>query len=268
MNILGLNYGGHDTSACITIKGKVVAACEQERYDYVKHSRNFPMEAINDCLKIAKLKMNEIDLVSFSNDPYLQIREKYIKLATNNNDRVDFLINDFERIKKLSETENFLRKKLNFKKKIDFNEHHLCHLASTFYPSGFNKSLIVSYDGIGEIHSAYFAVGNKNKIKIIHQENKYPDSLGLIYTAITFYLGWNIFCDEGIIMGLAPYGNSEIKLKNSNKRYIDFFREIIKIDKKDPLKYIISKDWIDYHRVKDKWVSDKFNKIFEMGNIN
>jgi carbamoyltransferase len=262
MNILGLNYGGHDTSACITVKGKVVAACEQERYDYVKHSRNFPMEAIIDCLKIAKLKMNEIDLVSFSNDPYLQIREKYIKLATNDNDRVDFLINDFERIKKLSETENFLREKLNFKKKIDFNEHHLCHLASTFYPSGFNNSLIVSYDGIGEIHSAHFAVGKKNKIKIIHQENKYPDSLGLIYTAITFYLGWNIFCDEGIIMGLAPYGNSKLKLKNSNKRYIDLFREIIKIDKKDPLKYIINKDWIDYYRVKDKWVSDKFNKIF------
>ena len=187
MKILGLNYGGHDTSACITIKGKVIAACEQERYDYIKHSRNFPMEAINDCLKIAKLKLNDIDLISFSNDPYLQIKEKYIKLAINNNDRVNFLINDIERIKKLSETENFLRKKLNFKK-IDFNEHHLCHLASTFYPSGFNKSLIISYDGIGEIHSALFAIGNKNKIKVIHQENKYPDSLGLIYTAITFHL--------------------------------------------------------------------------------
>ena len=262
MKILGLNYGGHDTSACITIKGKVIAACEQERYDYIKHSRNFPMEAINDCLKIAKLKLNDIDLISFSNDPYLQIKEKYIKLAINNNDRVNFLINDIERIKKLSETENFLRKKLNFKKKIDFNEHHLCHLASTFYPSGFNKSLIISYDGIGEIHSALFAIGNKNKIKVIHQENKYPDSLGLIYTAITFHLGWKIYCDEGIIMGLAPYGNSKAKLRNSNKRYIDFFREIIKIDDKDPLKYIINKDWIDYHKVRNKWVSDKFNKVF------
>jgi carbamoyltransferase len=250
MKILGLNYGGHDTSACISINGKIIAACEQERYDYEKHSRNFPIRAINDCLKIAKLKIKNIDLISFSNDPYLQIREKYIKLATEDNSRVNFLINEFERIKKLSETEKFIRKKLNFKKKIDFNEHHHCHLASTFYPSGFKKSLIVSYDGIGEIHSALFAVGNKNRIKIIHQENKYPNSLGLIYTAITFYLGWKIFCDEGIIMGLAPYGNSKNKLKKSNKRYIDFFREIIKIDKKDPLKYIINKDWIDYHKLK------------------
>ena len=65
MNILGLNYGGHDTSACITIKGKVIAACEQERYDYIKHSRNFPIDSIKDCLKIANLKMKDIDLISF-----------------------------------------------------------------------------------------------------------------------------------------------------------------------------------------------------------
>ena len=70
-----------------------------------------------------------------------------------------------------------------------------------------------------------------------------------------------IFCDEGIIMGLAPYGKSKIKLKNQTKD-IDFFRDIIKIDKKDPLKYIINKDWIDYHKIKDKWISDKFIKTF------
>ena len=262
MKILGLNYGGHDTSACITINGKVIAACEQERYDYQKHSRNFPIDAINDCLKISNLKIDQIDVISFSNDPYLQIREKYIKLANKDNYRVDFLINDFDRIKKLSQTESFIREKLNFKKKIEFNEHHLCHLASTFFPSGFKKSLIVSYDGIGEIHSALFGLGNKNKIKVIHENNKYPDSLGLFYTAITFYLGWKTFCDEGIIMGLAPYGNSKKKLKKSNKSYISYFREIIKIDKKDPLKYIINKEWIDYHKIKNKWISNKFLKVF------
>ena len=74
MKILGLNYGGHDTSACITINGKVIAACEQERYDYQKHSRNFQIDAINDCLKISNLKIDQIDVISFSNDPYLQIR--------------------------------------------------------------------------------------------------------------------------------------------------------------------------------------------------
>lgn len=262
MKILGLNYGGHDTSACISINGRIIAACEQERYDYQKHSRNFPIDAINDCLKISKLKMNQIDLISFSNDPYLQIREKYLKPAIDKSYRIDFLLNEIERIKKLCQTENIIRKRLKYKKKIEFNEHHLCHLASTFYPSGFKKSLVVSYDGIGEIHSALFGVGNKNNITVVHSDNKYPNSLGLFYTAITFYLGWKTFCDEGIIMGLAPYGNSKLKVKNRNKSYIDYFRDIIQIDKKDPLKYIINKDWIDYHKVKDKWVSDKFIKIF------
>ena len=96
-------------SACITIKGKG-NSCREERYDYIKHSRNFPIDSIEDCLKIVNLKMKDIDLISFSNDPYLQIREKYIKLAINDNTRVDFLINDFDRIKRLSETENFIRK--------------------------------------------------------------------------------------------------------------------------------------------------------------
>ena len=262
MKILGLNYGGHDTSACISINGKIIAACEQERYDKIKHSRNFPSEAISDCLKIAKLKIRDLDLISFSNDPFLQIREKYLKLAIKDNSRVNFMIDEIERIKKLSCTEDFLRKKLKFKKEIEFNNHHLCHLASSYYPSGFNKSLIISYDGIGEIHSALFAVGNGNKIKVIHDKNKYPDSLGLFYTAITFYLGWRIFCDEGIIMGLAPFGNSRNKVPGTKKRYIDFFREIIQFDKKDKLRYKINKDWIDYHKIKDQWISKKFLNIF------
>ena len=262
MKILGINYGGHDTSACITINGKVVAACEQERYDYEKHSRNFPKQAILDCFKISKIKINDIDILSFSNDPYLQIKEKYLKLALTSKNGVEFLIKDIDRIKKLNSTEQFLRRELNFKKKIDFNNHHLCHLASAFYPSGFKKSLIVSYDGIGEIHSAMFAIGERNKIKIIHEDNKYPDSLGLFYTAITYYLGWKTYCDEGIIMGLAPYGNSKAKVPNKTKRYIDYFREIIQIDKKDPLKYKINLDWIVYHKTRDKWISEKFIKTF------
>ena len=155
-----------------------------------------------------------------------------------------------------------IRNKLGFKKKIEFNNHHLCHLASAFYPSGFKRSLVISYDGIGEINSALFGVGNKKSIKIIHDKNKYPDSLGLFYTAITFYLGWRIYCDEGIIMGLAPYGDSTKKVPKKKKRYIDYFREIIKIDKKDPLKYLINLDWISYHYQRDTWLSQKFIDIF------
>ena len=79
--ILGLNYGGHDTSACISINGKIIAACEQERYDFKKHSRNFPLEAIKDCLKIAKLKINDLDIIAVGTNPATIIRERYLKKA-------------------------------------------------------------------------------------------------------------------------------------------------------------------------------------------
>ena len=77
---MGINYGGHDTSACITINGKLVAACEQERYDKIKHSRAFPIDAINDCLKISNLEINDIDILAYGSDPELMLRERYLKL--------------------------------------------------------------------------------------------------------------------------------------------------------------------------------------------
>ncbi len=262
MKILGIHYGGHDTSACITINGRLIAACEEERYNKEKHTRQFPVNAINDCLKISKLNIKDIDILSLSNDPYLQIKEKYLRPALDNDYRINSVINDISRIKKLYYIEEFLRKKTKFKKKIEFNNHHLCHLASAFYPSGFKKSLIVSYDGIGEINSALFAIGEKNKIKVLHDKNKYPDSLGLFYTAITFFLGWETYCDEGIIMGLAPFGNSKKKVPGTKNSYLYYFRKILYLDKNDSLSYKINLDWIDYHKERDKWVSKKFYKIF------
>ena len=264
IKILGINYGGHDTSACVMINGKLIAACEQERYDYVKHSRNFPLEAIKDCLKIAKLKINDLDIIAVGTNPATIIRERYLKKAIFEKDRINFLLNDFEKIKKLNNMENFIREKLNFNKKVEFHSHHLCHLASTYFPSGFKNSLLVSYDGTGEIDTGLFAYGKNGDIKVFHNDrNQYPNSLGLIYSAITFYLGWKHHCDEGIIMGLAPYGNPYAKIKKNKQSYIDIFRKIILYDKKkDGLKYIINPEWISYHKVRDKWVSDKFIKTF------
>lgn len=262
MKILGINFGGHDTSASLTINGKLIAACEEERYNKEKHTRAFPELAIKDCLKIGNLKLKDLDIIAFGNDPFLQIKEKYLNLALKDNYRIKNIFDDIERIKKLYYTESFLRKKLGFRKKIEFLNHHLCHHASTFFPSEFKKSLIVSYDGMGEIHSALFGLGNGKKINIFHDKNKYPNSLGLIYSAITFFLGWRIFCDEGIIMGLAPYGNSNKKVPGSNVSYINYFRDIIKLDKKDPLKYLINLKWISYHYQKNTWFSEKFFKTF------
>ena len=131
-----------------------------------------------------------------------------------------------------------------------------------FYPSDFEKSIVTSYDGIGEINSALFAIADKKCLKIIHNKNIFPHSIGLFYSAITYFLGWKHHCDEGIIMGLAPYGNPFEVNKIYNKSYIDVFRKILTIDKKDILKYKINLDWIEYQNKRDTWISEKFIKNF------
>ena len=136
-------------------------------------------------------------------------------------------------------------------------------MASSFYPSDFDKSIVTSYDGIGEFNSALFAIADKkNGLKIVHNKNIFPHSIGLFYSAITYFLGWKHHCDEGIIMGLAPFGDTFKINKINNKSYIDIFRKILIIDKNDILKYKINLDWIEYQNKRDTWVSEKFIQNF------
>ena len=263
MKILGINYGGHDTSASIMIDGNLLAACEEERYDKIKHSRNFPINSILDCLKISKLSINDIDEIAFGLIPEKKIEKLYTNAILENPEKIKLFIQDIKKIHEFSSLEQLLRNKTGFKKKIKFYDHHECHLASSFYPSDFEKSIVTSYDGIGEINSALFAIADKkNGLKIIHNKNIFPHSIGLFYSAITYFLGWKHHCDEGIIMGLAPYGNPFEVNKINNKSYIDVFRKILTIDKKDILKYKINLDWIEYQNKRDTWISEKFIKNF------
>ena len=263
LKVLGLNYTGHDCSAAITVNGKLISCCEQERYDYKKHSRNFPSQAINECLRISQLKIKDIDIVSIGFLPNLIIKERYLGLAKKFPSRKKFLKLDKERINELKNLENIIRKKTNFSGKIEFNNHHLCHLYSAYFPSGFSDSLVASYDGMGEIDTAQFAVVKNGKFNIIRSNNKFPNSLGLIYSAITDYLGWKHHCDEGIIMGLASFGNPDDKISSKIKKsYLNIFREIIKISNKNPLDIIINPIWIDYQNNYNSWISKKFLKVF------
>jgi carbamoyltransferase len=259
MKILGIHYGGHDSAASLMINGEIIAASSQERYDYKKHSRNFPSEAIDDCLKTAKLSINDLDEIAFSSDSMYKIKEFYLKPALEDEDRIRFLIEDFDKFKKTFEMESTIRKETDFKGRINFYRHHLCHLASCYYPSGFNKSILISLDGIGEMDTGMYAIGDNGDIKIVHNSTKYPDSLGLMYSAITFYLGWKHHCDEGIIMGLASFGNPHETIPNQHMTYYELFSEIIQEDGK--YGYTLGRDWIVFDKVKDKWVSDKFYDI-------
>jgi len=258
--ILGINYGGHDTSACITVEGKLVAACEEERYNKEKHTREFPHNAILDCLKKANITINEVDEIALIYDPIFAIRETYLKTALEDEERIEFLINDIERIKQKYYIKNIIRQKIGFKGNISFHLHHLCHMASSYFVSGFDKALLLSHDGMGEIDCSLLGTGEDGKISILHKGNRYPNSLGLFYSAITHYLGWKHHSDEGIVMGLAPYGNDLQKVKQSDKTFRKTFEEIIY--EVGDYEFEIDRSWIAYYQIRDKWISDKFIETF------
>ena len=258
--ILGIKFGGHDTAAALLIDGKIVAACAQERYTRDKHSRNFPKEAVNDCLKIGNITIKDIDEIAFVNDIDKFIREMYLRPALENKERLNFLFNDIEKITKIYNYEKIIRQELNFKGSIKTYRHHLCHVASAYFSSGYDKSLCLSIDGFGEFETGIFASGEKGKINVLHDKNVYPHSLGLTYSAITDFLGWKHHCDEGIIMGLAPFGNAKSIIPGTKKSYISIFKEII--IEKNNFNYEINPKYIDYYTKRNQWVTESFKKIF------
>jgi len=258
--ILGIKYGGHDTSAALLVDGKIVAACAQERYSGDKHSRKFPKDAINDCLKIGKINIDDLDEIAFVNDVNKFIREIYLRPALESEERLNFLFQDIDKISKIFNFKEIIREQLGYKGKIKNYRHHLCHVASSYYSSGFDNALCLSVDGFGEHETGIIASGTNGNIDILHEENFYPHSLGLIYSAITDFLGWKHHCDEGIIMGLAPFGNCNNTIPNTNKTYISVFKEII-LEKKE-FNYEINDEYFDYYTKRDKWVTEKFKEIF------
>ena len=259
--ILGLNYGGHDTSACLMKNGNLITACEEERYIKQKHTRNFPKNAINDCLKKANLSINDVDEITLSYDPRLLKTENFDNLLSET--RKNFKITELQKLKELRKQDfdlgDFVRKELGYSGKITSHLHHLCHLASCYYPSGFNDALVISHDGIGEVDCSLMATASDGEISIFHHGNQWPNSLGLLYAAITDYLGWKYNSDEGIVMGLAPYGDDTKLVKSTEKTYRDIFREIISTNALD---YEVDRSWIAFHEVRSKWVSDKFVNTF------
>ena len=127
---LGINYGGHDTSAALMLDGELIAACEQERYTLDKHSRRFPTDAVKDALSLAGVKLDDVDELAFSFDPIHHIREAYLKTAIEDVSRIEFLINDIGRIEENFYIEKTIRSNLGFEGLIEFYNHHKCHLAS------------------------------------------------------------------------------------------------------------------------------------------
>lgn len=248
--ILGVNWGGHDTSAALMVDGELVAACEEERYIGEKHTREFPVNAINDCLKIANVGLVEVDVVSFAYKP---------KLLLDHQGPIRKMRRDLPTEQEFKDT---LGAKTGYYGKVEFHPHHMAHIASAYYPSGFQDSLLMSNDGVGERMCSMFAAGDSGTIKVLHPGNPWPNSLGLVYSSITFFLGWKPMYDEGIIMGLAPLGDSseKVTVDGVETTYLDVFREIIKTG--NDLEVKVNTDWVSFHEVRSKFVSDKFIEVF------
>ena len=213
-NILGISAFYHDSAASILIDGKIIAAAQEERFTRIKHDSNYPFNAVNFVLNHAKLKLNDIDKIVFYEKPFLKFErllETYVAFAPNG-------FRSFCKamplwLKEKLFQKNMLIKELqkhdkNFKElnKIYFSEHHLSHAASAFFPSPFEEAIVLTADGVGEWATTTVAIGKSNKLEII-KEIHFPHSLGLLYSAFTYYTGFKVNSGEYKLMGLAPYGN-------------------------------------------------------------
>ena len=257
-SILGISAFYHDSAACILINGKIVAAAQEERFTRKKHDPSYPKHAIEFVLKYAKLKLSEVDQIIFFEKPFLKFErllETYVAFAPKG-----FL--SFSKavpiwIKEKLFQKNLLQNKLkdhdtNYDKKKEnlfFSDHHLSHAASAFFPSPFNEAIIITADGVGEWATTTVAIGKSNNLEI-KKEIHFPHSLGLLYSAFTYYTGFKVNSGEYKLMGLAPYGEP------------NYIKEILNIiDIKEDGTFRLDQSYFNY-ATGLTMTNKKFNNLF------
>lgn len=211
MNILGISAFYHDSAACLVQDGKIVSAAQEERFTRKKHDHAFPVNAARYCLESAGLAPENLDLVAFYEKPFIKferILETYLSFAP-------LGIKSFLKamplwIKQKLWMKELIKKDLGYEGKVVFPEHHQSHAASAFFPSPFQEAAFLTVDGVGEWTTTSFGVGKDNGIRII-ADIKFPHSLGLLYSAFTYYTGFKVNSAEYKVMGLAPYGTPKYK---------------------------------------------------------
>ncbi len=265
MNILGISGLYHDSAAAIIQNGKIVAAAQEERFTRKKHDPSFPSNAINFCLTYSGLSIGECDAVAFYDKPLLKFErllETYYAFAPKGVSSflaaipvwikekmfLRKLIND-----ELSKIDKYDKKKL----KLLFPEHHLSHAASAFYPSPYEHAAILTIDGVGEWATASIGVGKGNSIQVL-KELRFPHSVGLLYSAFTYYLGFKVNSGEYKLMGLAPYGNPDSSRVDEYVKLIK--RDIVAI--KDDGSIWLNQDYFKYATGLKMCNEAKWEKLF------
>ncbi len=256
--ILGISAFYHDSAAAIIQNGKIIAAAQEERFTRIKHDSSFPSEAIKFVLNYSNNKLSEIDAIVFYEKPFLKFErllESYIAFAPNGFVQFSKAMPKWlkENLFQKNELINSLKEIDDFKideNKIFFSEHHISHAASAFYPSPFNEAIVLTADGVGEWATTTISIGKSNQLEIV-KEIHFPHSLGLLYSAFTYYTGFKVNSGEYKLMGLAPYGNP---------RYVNEILENL-IDIKNDGSFRLNQEYFDY-ATGLKMINKKFENLF------
>ena len=251
MNILGISAFYHDSAACLVRDGEIIAAAQEERFTRKKHDFNFPTNAVEYCLKEAGISAEELDYVGFYDKPFIKFeRILYSYLAYAPIGIKSFFKSIPLWIKQKLFIRDIIKKELGYRGKVLFPEHHESHAASAFYPSPFSEAAILTVDAVGEWATTSYGIGKDNDINIT-SELRFPHSLGLLYSAFTYYTGFKVNSSEYKVMGLAPYGEPE---------YVDLIlRELV--DLKEDGSFKLNMKYFNYCTGLTM-TNNRFNKLF------
>lgn len=251
MIILGISCYYHDSAAALIKDGDIIAAAQEERFTRKKHDQDFPRKSIDYCLNAAGITIQNVDLVAFYDKPFLKFErllESYLAYAPKG------LLSAWKGlpiwIKDKLWISDKIKTELGYDGKLIFPEHHQSHAASAFFPSPFNESAILTMDGVGEWTTTSLAYGHDNKFEILAEQH-FPHSLGLLYSAFTYYTGFKVNSGEYKLMGLAPYGKPV---------YYDSILENL-IDLKDDGSFIMDQSYFNYTQGLTM-TGAKFHKLF------
>ena len=260
MKIIGISCFYHDSAAALVINGNIISAVQEERFTRVKHDASFPIHSIKYCLNSANLKISDIDAFVFYEKPFI----KFERLLETYLQKVPFGFKSFKLAiplwikEKLFQRQLIVRNLFSIEKnnlikdKIFFTDHHHSHAASAFYPSPFKESIVLTMDGVGEWTTTSVYLGKNNFLKL-KKEINFPHSLGLLYSAFTYFLGFKVNDGEYKVMGLAPYG--EPKYCETIKNYL--------IDIKKDGSFRLNQKYFNYSTGLTM-TNKKFNKLFQM----
>jgi carbamoyltransferase len=256
--ILGISAFYHDSAATLIVDGKIIAAAQEERFTRIKHDSTYPFNAVEFVLRYAKIKLKDVDQVVFFEKPFLKFErllETYIAFAPRGFKSFCMAMPIW--LKEKLFQKNLILDKLklhdkNFKddKKIFFSDHHLSHAASAFYPSPFEEAIVLTADGVGEWATTTVGIGKGNNLDM-KREIHFPHSLGLLYSAFTYYTGFKVNSGEYKLMGLAPYGSPIYEEKIVNNL----------IDIKEDGSFWLNQDYFNYASGLTM-TNDKFDNLF------